>query len=185
MAKKFNAEAYRNECEKNLKDLEHDLKIAEQNLKDAYKEAGDNWTIDTYKKVIKPYSDIEKQIKDKIAYYHIELIEKKYVSEYLWSDVHAYEVLEVINENKYVIRRLKATITENAKKELQESFVPGGFCGHFDNSRQEWTFASDETAEPIILKRTKKGRWHPQGVRPSSIRWRVLDHPYEHYDYNF
>lgn len=188
MAKKFNAQAYREECKKNLEELTKELKKVENKIRRLYKDApafGEEEHHTFFCNKIYPLTKEEDSLKDKIADLSIETLEKKYVSEYLWSDVHAYEVLEEINENKYLIRRLKATVTDKAKKALNESFVPGGFCGHFDNSLQEWTFESDEKATPFFLKRNKKGRWHPEGVRPSTVHWHVLARPYEHYDYNY
>lgn len=98
---------------------------------------------------------------------------RKYVSEFLYTDVHAYEVVRVVSKRCVEIRRLKSIETKKP-----QVFLPGGFSGHYaDNHAQEWAFESDETNGIRKLMLGKKG-W---GLG----RFRMLDKPYEHYDYNF
>ena len=98
---------------------------------------------------------------------------RSYVSLFLYTDVHAYEVVKVISDKCVEIRRLKATCTQQPKE-----FYPGGFSGHYaDNHNQVWSFEQDQTAGIVKLRLGKKG-W---GLG----KYRMMDQPYEHYDYNF
>lgn len=64
------------------------------------------------------------------------------VTEYLWSDSHAWEIIEVIDERHLVIRRLKSTMK------------PGT---HWLD--QEYDYESDPTAQVAKLFKTKQGVW--------------------------
>lgn len=134
-----------------------------------------------YDKVIKAKKDLE-QLKSKQRYHFLMALEKKYMNEYLWSDVNPYEVIEERSDKCFVIRSMKATLTEEAKKELQESFVPGGFVGHFDNSAQEWKYESDPDGVVVVVRRWNDGYWHQPG---SPIKFKLSDAPLKVYDYNF
>lgn len=134
-----------------------------------------------YDKVTKAKKDLE-QLKSKQRYHFLMALEKKYMNEYLWSDVNPYEVIEERTEKCFVIRAMKATLTEKAKTDLQESFVPGGFCGHFDNSLQAWTYESDPDGVTLVVRKWKDGCWHQPG---SPIKFRLSDAPLKVYDYNF
>lgn len=98
---------------------------------------------------------------------------RSYVSLFLHSDIHAYEVVNVISDKCVEIRRLSAVCVKPPKE-----FYPGGFSGHYaDNHNQTWEFTQDEKAAVVRLRLDKKG-W---GLG----RYRMLDQPLEHYDYNF
>lgn len=120
------------------------------------------------------------RLADEIQFHTIMMQDKKYATEWLWSDAHAYEVIEEKSDKLIWVRRMKATIKPEAKKALHDSFVPGGFCGHFDNELQEWEFVSDETQPIEAIRRHKDGRWY-NGSRHFTIEAQ----PYERYDYNF
>lgn len=126
------------------------------------------------------------QLEDDIADLRLEVLptNKKYFNEYLFSDAHAYACVEEITPNKVVVVRLKAKVTEESKKALHDSFIPGGFCGHFDNDLQEWEYEmpTREEATLITLRRHKNGYWYPAG---GSCKFGLSDQPYEYYDYNF
>lgn len=131
--------------------------------------------------------EIEKSIKaeldvreEELKFHQIMAQEKKYATEWLYSDAHAYEIIEEKSDTTLVVRRLKATIKPEAKKALHESFVPGGFCGHFENSLQEWDFESDENGFTLIIRRSKKGNWLSNGRR-----FTIEAEPVEVFDYNF
>ena len=114
-------------------------------------------------------------------FHEIMLQEKKYATEWLWSDAHAYEIIEEKTDKMILVRRMKATIKPEAKDALHESFVPGGFCGHFNNDLQEWDFEVDEKQPIEIIRKHKNGLWYANGKRHFTIEAK----PYEHYDFNF
>lgn len=131
--------------------------------------------------------EIEKSIKseldareEELKFHQIMAQEKKYATEWLYSDAHAYEIIEEKSNSTLVVRRLKATIKPEAQKALQESFVPGGFCGHSENGLQEWNFESDENGFTLIIRRSKKGNWLSNGRR-----FTIEAEPVEVFDYNF
>lgn len=122
---------------------------------------------------------------DKIERIKIELLpnDKKYFSEYLYTDVHAYEVIEQRTPDMYIVRRLHAELTDESSNALRESFEPGGFFGHFNNGCQEWTFTSDENNPLITIRRHKNGCFYAPKKRYCPFI--MHDEPYEFYDYNF
>lgn len=109
--------------------------------------------------------------------------EKWYMSEYLYSDRYAYEVVEVYSWDKMAVRRLKATEVQEARNARIESFIPGGFVGTFDNSLQEWNFESDEMNPILIVRRHKDGAFYRSNTR--TCRFIPQVEPYEYYDFNF
>lgn len=122
-----------------------------------------------------------KELKREINFHTIMMQEKKYATEHLWSDAHAYEIIEEKTATKMLVRQLKATIKPEARKALHESFIPGGFCGHFDNDLQEWDFEVNENNPIIEIRKHKNGRWYASGKRHFTIEAQ----PREYYDYNF
>lgn len=125
----------------------------------------------------KQLSDLESQMK----FHEIMLQEKKYATEHLWSDAHAYEIIEEKSEKVIIVRRMKATIKKEALKALQDSFVPGGFAGHFDNNLQEWDFESIEDAGLETIRKHKDGMWYGRG----GTHFTIEAQPREIYDFNF
>lgn len=110
--------------------------------------------------------------------------EKKFFNEHLFSDVHAYACVEEITPRMVKVVRLNAEVTEESKKKLRESFIPGGFCGHTDNSLQEWKYEMPEDFEKaFVIRLHKDGGWYPAGQH--SCPYFLSDAPHEHYDYNF
>lgn len=105
-----------------------------------------------------------------------------YANQHFYTDVEPWEVVRIITDRKVVVRKMKATLKEEAKKELQESFVPGGFVGHFDNDAQEWEYTSDENEFEVEIRRHKWGDWHIAG---DSTRFYLAEAPRKYYDYNF
>ena len=123
------------------------------------------------------------ELRKKIERNEVFLGEQWYMTEYLFSDAHAYEVVEVHNWNRMDVRRLKSTVTPEAQEKLQASFIPGGFYGHTDNGLQEWTFESDETQPILTVRRHKDGKFY----RPNTRTCPFVPHtePYEWYDFNY
>lgn len=107
----------------------------------------------------------------------------KYASQYLWSDVHAYQVIEEKTPNLIVVRELDTELTPEAKEALDASFIPGGFVGHFDNSKQDWIYRENQNNPLITIRRHKDGKFYQAGDR--SCPFVIKSHPYKFYDYNF
>ena len=128
---------------------------------------------DVVKEVINEMHAVEKRLKDYKNSFRFVTRIRKYISQYGYSDVYAYEVVKVCTPKKVMIRALKTEI-----KVAPKEFFPGGFCGHFaDNHAQEWNYESDPTAPEVALFLGKEG-W---GLG----RYRMSDTPYKFHDYNF
>ena len=129
------------------------------------------------------YCEQEDKYRRQISELSKYLQEQMYISLFLYSDVKAYEVVEVLTIDHLLVRQLSATIKPEAKEALQKSFVPGGFCGHFDNSQQEWSFESNENNPVVHVRRHKDGRFYEAHAR--TCPYILQDKPYEFRDYNF
>lgn len=110
-----------------------------------------------------------------------ELVDVLYLNEILYSDVNPYEVVEMITPNKWVVRALDATLKPEAKKDIQDSFCPGGFVGHVDNGYQEWDIRVNEKNPLITVFRGRKNKYFKIGGMPMSM---TLS-PIKIYDFNF
>ena len=110
-----------------------------------------------------------------------ELSDVLYLNEILYSDVNPYEVVEMITPNKWVVRELDVTLKPKAKRDIQESFCPGGFVGHVDNDYQEWDIRVNEKNPLITVFRGRKTRYFKIGGMPMSM---TLS-PIKIYDFNF
>lgn len=124
-------------------------------------------------------------VRERIEKIETELLpnDKKFFTEFLYTDAHAYEVIEQKTENCYVVRQFNVELTAEAKKDLMESFEPGGFCGHFDNGCQEWIYTSNENNPLITIRRHKNGKFYRSNT--NTCPFVMMNEPYEHYDYNF
>lgn len=98
-----------------------------------------------------------------------------YMSEHLWTDVVAYEVVDHPSPQTIVVRRL------TQKHDLSDcTFIPGGFAAHCPNpSAQKWTFASNPDAP------TQRLRWSKKFGCFGGRRWSHQQEPYAYYDPNF
>ena len=110
-----------------------------------------------------------------------ELSDVLYLNEILYSDINPYEVVEMITPNKWVVRELDVTLKPKAKRDIQESFCPGGFVGHVDNGYQEWDIRVNEKNPLITVFRGRKTRYFKIGGMPMSM---TLS-PIKIYDFNF
>lgn len=107
-----------------------------------------------------------------------------FANQHFYTDWEPWEVLEIITDRCLKVRHMKSTITDEAAEKLQESFVPGGFFGHFNNCAQKCTIQSDPDGEVAIVRRHKDGAFHLPGGTSGTRFW--LDRePYKYYDYNF
>lgn len=135
-----------------------------------------------YRKISKPCQDQITELKPEAEYCRIRSLDKFYCNRYLYSDIEPFEVIEVIADKRLRIRSMKAEITAKSMEELTKSFTPGGFLGHFDNSLQEWNYASDPEGETYEVRQRKDGRFYtPNGYTP----YIISDHPIKRHDYNF
>ena len=110
-----------------------------------------------------------------------EVADVLYLNEILHSDVNPYEVVEMITPNKWVVRELDATLKPEARKNIQESFCPGGFAGHVDNDYQEWDIRVNEKNPLITVYRGKKNKYFKISGMPMSLTLA----PIKIYDFNF
>jgi len=100
---------------------------------------------------------------------------RKYANEFLYSDVHAYEVIKLVSDKCVEVRRMDATIVKRPS-----DFSPGGFHGHYsDNYSQKWEFKSSEHGDTFRIRLTKNG-W-----RLGRRRFTMSNSPREFYDFNF
>ena len=110
-----------------------------------------------------------------------ELADVLYLNEMLYSDVNPYEVVEMITPNKWAIRELDTALKPEARKNIHESFCPGGFAGHVDNDCQEWDITVNEKNPLITVFRGRKNKYFKIGGMPMSM---TLS-PIKIYDFNF
>lgn len=106
----------------------------------------------------------------------------KYVNQRLYTDVRPFEVLQQISATKILVRSMKVELEEESKKNLSDSFIPGGFVGHFDNSLQKWIITPNPAATPFVVRRRKDGLYYQAG---GCLPFKPSDRPVYIYDYNF
>ena len=189
MKTNMNMLKYRESMKVKLDELYKELEDVQNKLKEAIV----RWTeeaegVEDYKERMKIYQKylgdlprIERNILADIEEAKMELLEKKYANLIMYSDIKPFEVVEERTPNLYLIREMDAVITDKSKKELQESFSPGGFCGHFDNDLQEWHITSNEEYPVFKIRRHKDGCFY------STLRekYSISHKPIKFYDYNF
>lgn len=117
----------------------------------------------------------------KIDKIEIEIADVLYLNEILYSDVNPYEVVEMITPNKWVVRALDTSLKSDARKNIQNSFCPGGFAGHVDNDYQEWDIYVNEKNPLITVYRGKKNKYFKISGMPMSMTL----NPIKFYDFNF
>jgi len=129
----------------------------------------------------KRYDTEVKALKPVVRFHEIMAQDKKYAAKWLGSDAYAYEIIEEKNDKTILVRRLNATPKKDAQKALQDSFVPGGFCGHYDNNLQKWDFETVEDNPIVAIRKHKDGRWYSA----NGDYFTIEAEPREHFDYNF
>lgn len=134
-----------------------------------------------FREVFGDLHDRKRNLENEIKKIDVDLIDKKYANRYGWSDIEPYEVVEERTPNMYKIRWMKSVQTEESKKRLSESFVAGGFCGHYDNDLQEWNYTPCEDSECFTIRRHKDGNWYDVYRR----KYVISDRPIKFYDFNF
>ena len=106
----------------------------------------------------------------------------KYLNKRLYTDIAPFEVLRQISSTKLLVRSMKVELEEDSKKKLNDSFTPGGFVGHFDNSLQEWIITPDPSATPFEVRKRKDGFYY---LSKGCLPFVPSDHPVFFHDYNF
>lgn len=106
----------------------------------------------------------------------------KYLNKRFYTDIKPFEVLRQISATKLLVRSMKVKLEEDSKKKLNDSFTPGGFVGHFDNSLQEWIITPDPSATPFEVRRRKDGFYY---LSKGCLPFVPSDHPVFFHDYNF
>lgn len=107
-------------------------------------------------------------------------MEKKYANAHGYTDITPYEVVRRISDKTIEVREMDCERTDESKKAMADSFVPGGFVGHFDNDLQEWAIKSNESNPIIRARRHMDGCYYGGGKK-----FRLSDEPRKFYDYNF
>lgn len=188
MSKKFDIKARNEKARKDLQIVENEQIYGRKRsraLAESMCAARDRGDAETAARVRQEWSKNNEELRrleDRRRELLITLAEKKYANEHMYSDIQPWEVIEERSETTIVVRRMKSTLKESAKKELHESFVPGGFLGHFDNDTQEWDIEPDEGGIVLTLRKHKDGRWCQAGCSTPFI---LAGAPERFYDYNF
>lgn len=118
---------------------------------------------------------LEEELKEVLT-----LLNARFANYYSYTDINPYEIVEWVSPLTIRVREMDATETEESKKARHESFVPGGFCGHTDNSVQDWEIQSNNSNPVLTLRKHKDGNWYSCGRR-----FRLNSKPIMHYDFNF
>jgi len=101
-----------------------------------------------------------------------------HVSEYMYSDIKAYEIVRVVSDKTLEVRQMK---TQHSCANLE--FTPGGFSGHYHNQRdQEVTYEPNPEAEVIRIRR-KQGSFEKWGL--GRARFGLTTAPHAFHDFNF
>lgn len=170
------------EYENQLIEVEKRIAECEKQWRERCKEIYDcNIRMKHFSSIFGDLPNKKKHLFDEIKKMELELLEKKYANHYGYSDIEPYEVVEERTPNMYLIRWMKSVQTEKSKKELKDSFVAGGFCGHFDNDLQEWDITSCEDNQPFAIRRHKDGNWYDTYHR----KYCISSKPIKFYDFNF
>ena len=135
-----------------------------------------------FETVSQPLSAKIHELKKEAERCRIRSLEKFYCNRHLYSDVQPYEVIEVISDTRLKLRGMDYVQTDGSVERLRESFSPGGFCGHFDNSVQEWICTPDPKGIVVEVRRRKDGHFYEVN---DSIPYVLSDKPIKFKDFNF
>lgn len=124
------------------------------------------------------------EVTEKIQWMELITLPKIYMNRMCYTDIEPYEVVKINTVKNMTIRPMKSVETQESKAARIASFVPGGFCGHTDNSVQQWDITSDETIDEkdyITVRMHKDGMYYDAqgGVYVMSKT------PTRYYDFNF
>ena len=135
-----------------------------------------------FETVSQPLSAKIHELKKEAERCRIRSLEKFYCNRHLYSDTEPFEVIGIVADNKLRLRSMNAVQTEESVKRLRESFSPGGFIGHFDNSEQEWVCSPDEHGVIVDVRQHKNGHFYEPN---STIPYVLSDKPIKFRDFNF
>lgn len=165
------------------------LKIEVANYKKEHDAASEAWRLSGYDDddAYHAYCETEhlyKVAKRDMEYYGLLAGDAPiYANQVFYTDWEPWEVIEIKTDRCLVVRSMKAELTDKAVKALNDSFVPGGFCGHTNNGVQDWNITSDPDGKVGIIRRHKDGRFYVPGSTGS--KFYIEAEPYKFYDYNF
>lgn len=181
--KKFNYADYKNEIKARIPALEKavELATAEFNaLRIRWKESGysdEGW------EMFREADNVKTEAEWELRQAQIMAQDVVYCNQHFYTDIKPWEVIGMVNEKTLILREMKAEITPESKKDLHDSFVAGGFCGHFDNDLQEWDITSDLEGTIVKVRLHKDGCYRIAGDK--GTRFHISDKPTYYYDYNF
>ena len=152
-----------------------DLAEAEECL--AKEEAGWENFLAQQKAKDKVINDHVAALRAKTAYRIVkDVVEYKYACHYLYTDVHAYEIVKVVSDKTLEVRKMD---TKHNIAHLKQ--YAGGFFGHVAGQRnQKVTYAANPNNEVIRIRKKKNGGWGHKGCR-----FGLQEKPYAFYDFNF
>lgn len=101
-----------------------------------------------------------------------------HVSEYCYTDVHAFEIVKVISDKTIEVRQMA---TKHDISHLTQHV--GGFSAHTENQRNQKVTYASEPNNPVIRIRRKKN--NPESWTSNGSRFGLTQEPYAFYDYNF
>lgn len=175
MAKKNTIEEYKKSCLEQIPALEKEIQEIEELIDNHFKNPTDKSLQKKYLEYMtNPHgssymaSQWQDKLKSKIACLRADALptEKKYFSQFLYSDVHAYKCVKEFTPNKIGVVRLIATAVGEPMS-------------------NEWEFTMPDYTDDdiIIIRRHKNGKFYTAGDH--SCPFICSSEPYEHYDYNF
>ena len=189
MAKKFDIEKRNAEARREIKILENEIFYSKQRvtcLGKSWSEAKKQHDKDRSERLYEAWKAEREDLQNmESRLRHLAIISapKKYANQHFYSDTEPWEVIEELSDCRIVVRRMKATLKEEARKALQASFVPGGFFGHTDNDLQEWDIVPDPKGMTLTLRKHKDNRWYETGDTHTPFILSLK--PVKVYDYNF
>jgi len=101
-----------------------------------------------------------------------------HVSEYLYTDVHAYEIVNVVSDKTIEIRAMEV---KHDISHLTQHV--GGFSAHTENQHNQKVTYASKSNNPVIRIRRKKN--NPNAWTGNGGRFGLTEAPYAFYDYNF
>lgn len=102
----------------------------------------------------------------------------KYANRIVGSDIHPYEVTQIVSDKTMVIKPMKSKLDPKYKMALD----PGGFLGRVTNVKdQQWLMSFDVDAPTHRIRMRKNGQWYDSGGHIYIIE----DKPRRYEDFNF
>lgn len=181
--KKFDATTWKNEIRASLPEFERKAKEAEK----AFDKAAKIWRESGYShECYEQYKAADHEMyyanKD-LENARLLALDQLYCNQYFYTDREPWQVVGYVSEKCLIIREMKAELKPDAAQKLGDSFISGGFCGHFNNALQEWDIVPDPEGEVIRVRLHKDGNYHAAGDKGTVFI--LSDKPYKYYDYNF